>query len=70
MANSGRNIEEVYELGKVIGSGQFAKVHVGYSTESNEQVAIKIIQKNAAGLSSQEKMTLEKEIGWWMMDDG
>lgn len=52
---SGRTKVGRYELGRTLGEGSFAKVKFARNTETNENVAIKILDK--------EKILKHKMIG-------
>ncbi|KAK3119575.1 hypothetical protein QOZ80_9AG0672410 [Eleusine coracana subsp. coracana] len=58
MESRGKILMERYELGRLLGKGTFGKVHYARNLESNESVAIKMIDKDKAlkvGLSEQIK---------------
>jgi len=59
-----RSIEEDYEIGELLGSGNFAEVKKGIHRYSSENVAIKILEKRKLMLKSSSKMviSLEREI--------
>ena len=46
-SSENRDIQELYKINpiEVLGSGQFGTVYGGHSIETNEQVAIKVIDK-------------------------
>jgi casein kinase 1 gamma len=39
-----RNLTSHYQIGRLLGSGNFGKIHLGRSNETNEHVAIKLEQ--------------------------
>ncbi|EES15653.1 hypothetical protein BDA96_08G035400 [Sorghum bicolor] len=54
----GKTLMERYELGRLLGKGTFGKVHYGRNLESNQSVAIKMMDKDKVlkvGLSEQIK---------------
>ncbi|KAL6640561.1 hypothetical protein ACP70R_021684 [Stipagrostis hirtigluma subsp. patula] len=56
MESRGKIVMERYELGRLLGKGTFGKVHYARNLESNQSVAIKILDKGKAlkvGLSEQ-----------------
>ncbi|KAL6597360.1 hypothetical protein ACP70R_046800 [Stipagrostis hirtigluma subsp. patula] len=56
MESRGKIVMERYELGRLLGKGTFGKVHYAKNLESNQSVAIKILDKGKAlkvGLSEQ-----------------
>ncbi|KQJ89464.1 CBL-interacting protein kinase 15-like isoform X1 [Brachypodium distachyon] len=56
MESRGKILMERYELGRLLGQGTFGKVHYARSLESNQSVAIKMLEKEkmlSAGLSEQ-----------------
>ncbi|CAM0874477.1 unnamed protein product [Alopecurus aequalis] len=56
MENRGKLLMERYELGRLLGKGTFGKVHYARSLESNQSVAIKMLDKEKVlkfGLSEQ-----------------
>uniref|UniRef100_A0A7S1THS8 Protein kinase domain-containing protein n=1 Tax=Compsopogon caeruleus TaxID=31354 RepID=A0A7S1THS8_9RHOD len=53
-------LENYYTVGKVIGSGAYSKVRIGSSRESNELVAIKIIDKK--NCPERDLVFLEREV--------
>jgi 5'-AMP-activated protein kinase catalytic alpha subunit len=56
MENRGKVLMERYELGRLLGKGTFGKVHFAKSLESNQSVAIKMLDKEKVlkfGLSEQ-----------------
>jgi 5'-AMP-activated protein kinase, catalytic alpha subunit len=58
MKTRGKTLTERYEMGKLLGKGMFGKVHYARDLESNQGVAIKIMDKDRvlkAGLSEQVK---------------
>ncbi|NP_001170561.1 putative CBL-interacting protein kinase family protein isoform X1 [Zea mays] len=58
MKTRGKTLTERYEMGKLLGKGAFGKVHYARDLESNQGVAIKIMDKDRvlkAGLSEQVK---------------
>ncbi|KAM0877916.1 hypothetical protein ACQ4PT_035206 [Festuca glaucescens] len=58
MQNRGKILMERYELGRLLGKGTFGKVHYARSLESNQSVAIKMLDKEKVlkvGLSEQIK---------------
>lgn len=55
-----RKIIDSYTLGKEIGVGTFSKVVLGVAIDTNEQVAIKVIDKTV--LSAKQKDRLQTEI--------
>jgi 5'-AMP-activated protein kinase, catalytic alpha subunit len=58
MKTRGKTLTERYEMGKLLGKGVFGKVHYARDLESNQGVAIKIMDKDRvlkAGLSEQVK---------------
>jgi serine/threonine protein kinase len=58
-----RDISEVYKINpvEVLGSGQFGTVYGGHSIETNEQVAIKVIDKTRFS-DQEEKIHREVDI--------
>jgi len=50
-----------YELGQILGSGGFGKVYLGHDTKSNEDVAVKIIDKQLIRANNMETY-VEREI--------
>jgi len=57
---SGKHFQELYRLGKELGSGAFSTVKEGTHKQSHESFAIKIVKKEA--LSTEDKAALEDEI--------
>ncbi|CAD6270624.1 unnamed protein product [Miscanthus lutarioriparius] len=58
MESRGKTLMERYELGRLLGKGTFGKVHYGRNLESNQSVAIKMMDKDRVlkvGLSEQIK---------------
>lgn len=56
MESTGKILMERYEVGRLLGKGTFGKVHYAKNLESNESVAIKMMDKDKvlkAGLSEQ-----------------
>ncbi|CAN6251686.1 unnamed protein product, partial [Urochloa humidicola] len=56
MEGRGKILMERYELGRLLGKGMFGKVHYARNLESNQSVAIKMMDKNKVlkvGLSEQ-----------------
>ncbi|KAI8577199.1 hypothetical protein K450DRAFT_253367 [Umbelopsis ramanniana AG] len=54
--------EESYELGKILGEGNFAKVHVAIERETGREFAVKIIQKRRFASKPKLLASLKKEI--------
>ncbi|XP_066359631.1 CBL-interacting protein kinase 15-like [Miscanthus floridulus] len=46
MESRGKTLMERYELGRLLGKGTFGKVHYGRNLESNQSVAIKMMDKD------------------------
>jgi 5'-AMP-activated protein kinase catalytic alpha subunit len=58
MESRGKTLVERYEMGRLLGKGTFGKVHYGRNLESNQSVAIKMMDKDKVlkvGLSEQIK---------------
>ncbi|CAD6270623.1 unnamed protein product [Miscanthus lutarioriparius] len=58
MESRGNTLMERYEMGRLLGKGTFGKVHYGRNLESNQSVAIKMMDKDKVlkvGLSEQIK---------------
>eukprot|EP00180_Rhodochaete_pulchella_P000563 Plantae.Rhodophyta-Rhodochaete_pulchella.ctg1403.p1 GENE.Plantae.Rhodophyta-Rhodochaete_pulchella.ctg1403~~Plantae.Rhodophyta-Rhodochaete_pulchella.ctg1403.p1 ORF type:complete len:376 (+),score=81.92 Plantae.Rhodophyta-Rhodochaete_pulchella.ctg1403:412-1539(+) len=62
LKSSVQNVEEYYELGKVIGEGAFAKVFMGIDKKTLEKHAVKIIEKNQTDPQEIEFINRELEI--------
>jgi serine/threonine protein kinase len=62
-SSQNRDINEVYKINpiEVLGSGQFGSVYGGHSIETNEQVAIKVIDKTRFS-EQEEKIHREVDI--------
>lgn len=59
-----RDISEMYKINpvEVLGSGQFGTVYGGHSLETNETVAIKVIDKTRFSDDQEEKIHREVDI--------
>ena len=59
-----RDISEMYKINpvEVLGSGQFGTVYGGHSLETNEPVAIKVIDKTRFSDDQEEKIHREVDI--------
>jgi 5'-AMP-activated protein kinase catalytic alpha subunit len=58
MESRGKTLVERYEMGRLLGKGTFGRVHYGRNLESNQSVAIKMMDKDKVlkvGLSEQIK---------------
>jgi len=54
------NIKDTYKLEKVLGEGSFAVVKKGVKKSTNEEFAIKIIDKTT--LESDDQLALQTEV--------
>jgi len=44
MTNNNRSLDQHYQIGRLLGSGNFGKIHLGRNNETHEHVAIKLEQ--------------------------
>jgi serine/threonine protein kinase len=57
-----QTFEENYELGRVLGEGNFAKVHSAIERETGREFAVKIMQKRRFAGKPKLLASLRKEI--------